>query len=80
MDFGQRKQATRAEVDAMSEMGNAYFAEAICTAGIYSDGESTNRSMKWDAVINGDGEVISYSGPVRKWNAELGAYDGPVAE
>lgn len=79
IDFGQRKQATRDEVDAMKELASAYLDEAICTAGIYDDGESTKFSMKWDAVING-GEVVSFSGPVRKWNEEKQAYDGPVAE
>ena len=81
IDFSQRRQATRAEVEGMKDLSgnNVYFDEAKCTAGIYDDGESIRYSMKWDAVING-GEVIAFSGPVRKWNDETGAYDGPVAE
>ncbi len=79
IDFAQRKQATRSEVSEAKEMGNVYFDEAICTAGIYDDGESQKFSMKWDALING-GEVFAFSGPVRKWSEEKQAYDGPVAE
>lgn len=81
MDFGQRRQATRSEVESMKQLAdnNIYFDEAVCTAGIYDDGESVRYSMKWDAVING-GDTIAFSGPVRKWNEEKQAYDGPVAE
>lgn len=77
--ISQRKQATRAEIAAMKELSGAYLDEAVCTAGVYKDDEGVHRSFKWDAVING-GEVIAFSGPVRKWNAEKQAYDGPVAE
>lgn len=79
--IGPRRQATRAEIAEATEIGNknVYLDDAICTAGIYADDEGEHFSFKWDALVNG-GEVFAFSGPVRKWNNETQAYDGPVAD
>lgn len=77
IDFGQRRQATRAEMDTAAS-GDVDVKEAICVAGIYQDEEGDNHySMKWDSLFTKDGEGFAFSGPVRKYKEGIG-YDGPV--
>lgn len=78
-DFSQRRQATKAELAEMKKTVGVPLAEATCVAGLYVDDENVEHwSMKWETLFTSDGEGIAYSGPVRKWNAETGAYDAPV--
>lgn len=88
IDFGQRRQATRAEVETLKKEG-VDIAEAVCVAGIFKekDAEGVEHkrfSMKWDQFFTGDGEAFAFSGPVRKWHepkdGKPGYYDAPVAE
>jgi len=78
IDFGQRRQATRAELDTISG-GDIAVKDAACIAGIYEDEEGgTHYSMKWDTLFLADGDAFAFSGPVRKFHSETGTYDGPV--
>ena len=84
IDFGQRRQAKRAELNALDKEikdGTLDIREAVCVAGIYQPGEGdVHYSMKWDGLVTGDGELFAFSGPVRKWHEDTKSYDGPVAE
>lgn len=83
LDFSQRCQAKKAELDSMKEIVGKPLDEAICVAGIYQTEEEERFSMKWDELKFHDEDGIEfgirYTGPVRKWNAEAQEYDGPVA-
>lgn len=77
IDFGQRRQATRAEIDTVAG-GDLVLKDAACVAGIYEDEEGgIHYSMKWDTLFLADGEGFAFSGPVRKYHEGVG-YDGPV--
>lgn len=84
LDFSQRCQATKEELEEMKKFVGKPLDEAICVAGIYSDGEETRFSMKWDELKSHDEDGVEfglrYTGPVRKYNPETGAYDGPVVK
>jgi hypothetical protein len=75
----QRRQAKKSELAAMKALdGQAVLADASCIAGLYTDGETTQTSFKWDSLITVDGETITYTGKVRKYDAKTGDYDAPV--
>lgn len=80
--FSQRNQAKKEELAAMTELADAKteFADAYCVAGLYLNGDDIRTSFRWDKLITDDGEVIKYTGKVRKYHAETDSYDGPVEE
>jgi len=80
IDFSQRRQAKKAELEAMKTLADVPIEEAICIAGIFVDPDGNEHfSMKWDELITADGEGVAYTGAVRKWHEETGSYDAPVS-